>query len=263
MFAPSKISRGSAVDACVRSLRAAIVRGELPRGALLPPERALAERFGVNRTTLRSALARLGSERLVTTKQGSGHRVRDWRREAGPELLGELLSLSTGKTRLTVIADLLLVRRQLARAVLERLAERGDEHDVAAVTEAVERFAKVVDEGGDATARFHADAAVLGALVAASKSAVLSLCLNPVLALAAAVPGLADAVYADARASVTAYRAVLAWMARPVPASLQLVDSIVAVLAARDEATLNRLRELSPSALRRVMQPRTSAEGVE
>src|SRR5512140_1778222 len=111
----------SAADTCARSLRESILLGAFPPGVRLPTERALAERFGVNRGTVRGALARLEAEHLVTARQGSGYPVHDFRREAGPDLIATLAALATGAERTTIFRDLLHVRRQLARAVLEQL----------------------------------------------------------------------------------------------------------------------------------------------
>ncbi len=56
---------------------AAVLRREISRGTYhindrLPPERRLAEQFGVARGTVREALSRLASESLVEIKAGSG-----------------------------------------------------------------------------------------------------------------------------------------------------------------------------------------------
>lgn len=53
-------------------LRAEIGAGCFPPGHRLPTEAALAERFGVNRHTVRRALAALVDDALVHTRRGSG-----------------------------------------------------------------------------------------------------------------------------------------------------------------------------------------------
>jgi len=53
-------------------LRAEVISGTWADGAPLPPEAALAQRFGVNRHTLRRALAVLADEGLVRSDQGRG-----------------------------------------------------------------------------------------------------------------------------------------------------------------------------------------------
>lgn len=52
-----------------------IGRGEFPKGLKLPPEGALAERFGVSRPVIRDALSRLKDEGYVRSQRGSGNVV--------------------------------------------------------------------------------------------------------------------------------------------------------------------------------------------
>lgn len=54
-----------------------IREGELEPGGRLPTEQDLAERFGVNRHTVRRALALLEEKELIRTTQGSGRFVRE------------------------------------------------------------------------------------------------------------------------------------------------------------------------------------------
>jgi GntR family transcriptional regulator len=49
--------------------------GHLPTGEQLPGEHALAQRFGVSRTTVRAALAELNETGLITTRTGKGSYV--------------------------------------------------------------------------------------------------------------------------------------------------------------------------------------------
>ncbi|WP_353353208.1 FCD domain-containing protein [Intrasporangium sp. DVR] len=65
--------RGSnAFEATVEHLARAIRLGVLSDGQQLPPERELAERLGVSRSTLRDAIAALRESGLVTTRRGRG-----------------------------------------------------------------------------------------------------------------------------------------------------------------------------------------------
>ena len=54
------------------TLRAEIARGHVPPGNRLPTEAELAARFGVNRHTVRHALADLAAEGLVQSRRGAG-----------------------------------------------------------------------------------------------------------------------------------------------------------------------------------------------
>ncbi|MEU1404954.1 GntR family transcriptional regulator [Streptomyces sp. NPDC005728] len=58
-----------------RILAREIRSGRRPAGDRLPGEHALAERFGVSRTTVRAALAELSEEGLITTRTGKGSYV--------------------------------------------------------------------------------------------------------------------------------------------------------------------------------------------
>jgi DNA-binding transcriptional MocR family regulator len=68
--------RGPLYRRLADALRAAIGRGELPDGFLLPTERLLARRLAVSRSTVVAAYDLLRDERLVERRQGSGTRVR-------------------------------------------------------------------------------------------------------------------------------------------------------------------------------------------
>src|SRR5262245_9305939 len=110
--------------ACDVALRKAVLSGELKPGQKLMPERELAQRFGVSRLTLRSALSTLTAQGVLAVRQGSGYWVNDVRITGGPDLLPALSAMAEPKGELPAVAtDLLRVRRHLARAVLESLAE--------------------------------------------------------------------------------------------------------------------------------------------
>ncbi|WP_406124924.1 GntR family transcriptional regulator [Streptomyces sp. NBC_00989] len=56
-------------------LRARMNDGTYPKGSFLPPQRELAEEFGVSRDTVQRVLRELRSESWIETRQGSGSRV--------------------------------------------------------------------------------------------------------------------------------------------------------------------------------------------
>jgi len=62
-----------------RKLADFIRSGTFALGDRLPSEHAIADQFGVSRAVVREAVARLKSEGLVTTRQGDGAFVGDWR----------------------------------------------------------------------------------------------------------------------------------------------------------------------------------------
>ena len=244
MFEPIP-DRESAVDACAAAIRRAILSGDLAPGTRLPPERRLAERFGVNRVTVRSALGRLAQARLLRVRQGSGYVVQDFRTGGGPDLLAGLAELATSPDDLAeVVRDLLLVRRQLARAVLLRLEDGITPEAREAIAAAVAEFARVAStpEVGSAAVA-EADLAVMVAILEATRSRVLRVCLNPITAVLATSPRLRDAIYVEPDASARAYSLLLAWLDAPDVAP---VDRLLDEVARRDAATVARLAGDAP-----------------
>lgn len=228
------------VDVCEERLRGAILAGELAPGTRLPAERDLAARFGIHRASVRTALARLTASGLVVARQGSGYEVQPWRRSGGPDLLRDLLALASGEALEDAAADLLRVRRALASVALETLA--GDPPDAEArarIAQAIDALEALVSIDAPVDAVARADLAVVAAVVAATGSAVLELCTNPIASLVLGAPRLRDAIYDDAGASVLAWRALAAWTSAPSAAGL---PAILGALEARDAQTLARLR---------------------
>jgi DNA-binding FadR family transcriptional regulator len=246
------LRRATAAEACADALRAAIVRGDVAAGGLLPPERELAARFGVDRGTLRAGLQRLVAQGLLHQVQGRGTEVRDFLEVGGLDLLLPVVRAAGAQAAVVDhVADLLCLRRHLAAAVLEVLAQRPPtEQERAAIAARVQALAALVAQraGGaavDDNALAGADVAVLAAVVAATRRPLLRLALNPVVAVFAALPNLRAAVVDDLDASIAAYGALLQWLQEPTQDG---IDALRALLAARDAATLKRLRVPTASA---------------
>lgn len=243
MLAEPLPARISATSAAERVLRTAIVSGELAPGERLPSERELAERFGISRLTLRAALATLAAAGLISVRHGSGYTVRDVRDTGGADLLPELVEHATSTHNLIAAAtDLLRLRRHLAGAVLEAIAERPPSAAARkAVARAVDEFARVVDSGaaGSVDAIVEADLGVVRALLDATGSMILRVCLNPITAVLRANAPLRQTIYADPSTNLAGWRALAAWVAHPEPSAIPL---LVGVLAERDRASLERLR---------------------
>lgn len=236
LFAPLP-PRPSAVDACADALKRRILSGELAAGERLPPERELAALLGASRVTLRSALDRLAAAGLLSVRHGSGYLVRDFRRAAGPDLLPSLVELERGRD--AIAADLLLVRRSLAQAVLERLSGGVSRAALARISKAVDAMEALAREGAGSAALAEADVEVVAALLAATRSPVLQLCLNPILAVLRNMPPLREAMYAEPEANVIGWRMFIEWARAGEREAIPLVLS---ELERRDRATLARLR---------------------
>ncbi len=229
----------SAPAACAGAIRRRVLSGELAPGTRLPPERALAEQLGVNRLTLRAALAQLVAANLLSVRQGSGYVVRAWRREGGPELIGGLTELASKGEQHAIARDLLAVRRAIAHAVLETLARGISAAQRARINTAVEQFTARAEDGVSPEEAAELDLEVLATILEATGSPVFQLCLNPVASVLRSMPALRAAMFEDPRENAAAYRALTAFIAQPSPAALPLV---AAELAHRDEATLSKLK---------------------
>lgn len=239
MFTPLA-DRASTVDACVRAIEAEILSGRLGAGARLPGERDLATQLGVARLTLRAALARLADAGLIAIRQGAGTVVQDVHRHGSPALLGPIARDAADRGELRALAaELLAIRRGLAGGVLTRLAGRAPTRAaLARLDAAIDAFAAAP---ADPAALAAADHDVVAALVAASRSAVSGLFLNPVFAALAELPALRAAIYARPADNVAGWRALAAWLRTP----RRDPTPMLAALAARDDATLARLRPTS------------------
>lgn len=126
------VQRGHAADGIFDQLAAAVLRGELAPGAALPPERVLAEQFGVSRIIARQAVHRLAELGLVRVRQGGTTVVLDPEQSAdlrvielmyryGPSTAGDVLDF-TERQLLNGEILLQVAARRASRAELEELA---------------------------------------------------------------------------------------------------------------------------------------------
>jgi DNA-binding FadR family transcriptional regulator len=222
--------------------------GALQAGQRLPPERKLAEDFGVNRLTLRAALSQLVAIGLVSVKQGSGYTVADVARVGGPDLLPEILDMARERGELVqLVDDLLNVRRSLASSVLGRLSEKASQQDLDRVEAAIDRFEEITAVANSDLGEFvEADFAIVAAMVDGTGSAIMRLCLNPVVVAVSQIKELAGAMYVDPRDNLAGHRLLLSWLRDPSLAPLQ---TILDELAKRDQKTIARMRQSTKDTL--------------
>lgn len=124
------LPRESIVDVLENRLRGEILAGRRPIGSLLPPERELAQGYGVTRTTLKHAFGRLTQAGLLETRHGVGTRVRDFARLGGADLLPMLLGAGPGW-----LEEVFEVRAQIGSLIAERAALRARPEQVDALRE--------------------------------------------------------------------------------------------------------------------------------
>lgn len=114
------LPRETIVDALEKRLREDILAERHPAGSYLPPERELADGFGVTRTSLKHAFGRLTHAGLLETRHGVGTRVRDFLRVGGADLLPMLVLHSPDW-----IGEIFEVRRSVGMLIAERAATRA------------------------------------------------------------------------------------------------------------------------------------------
>ena len=112
-------------DRVAEEIRKTIVAGKLSPGENLPPERTLAERFGVTRNTVREALKILQQARLVSIRQGSGARVLDYLANAGFEFIWALFGTGEG-AQAELVADLMQARAVVGEAIYHHAIDHFD-----------------------------------------------------------------------------------------------------------------------------------------
>ncbi len=157
-------------DDIVEQLEGMILEGTLKSGERLPAERALAEKFGVSRPSLREAIQKLAAKGLLVSRQGGGNYVSDSLGSTFSDPLLHLLENNPEAQR-----DLLEFRQTLEASCAYYAALRATEVDRERLTVAFEalqdcyaRDDKVSRaEEGAADARFHL------AIAEASHNAVL------------------------------------------------------------------------------------------
>lgn len=189
------LPRETIVDVLEGRLREDILTGRHPAGSYLPPERQLADGYGVTRTTLKHAFGRLIQAGLLETRHGVGTLVRDYARLGGADLLPMLVRHSPDW-----IAEVFEVRRSVGALIAERAALRARHEQK---TELRELLAAVrAAEGGDAVQL--ADVEVHRALARATGNRVYVLLTNTLFnaylpVRAALVEPFTDPVSAHAR----------------------------------------------------------------
>jgi GntR family transcriptional repressor for pyruvate dehydrogenase complex len=138
----------------VRQIRGLVSDGRLKSGDRLPPERDLAERFRVSRTSVREALRALESTGLVEIRAGEGAFVR----EISVESLVEPLALVILNQR-EAIAELYEARRLLEPPIAGLAARRASADELAEMSRIFDEQAREVAAGRTGLqqdAAFHA-----------------------------------------------------------------------------------------------------------
>ncbi|MFD8952008.1 FadR/GntR family transcriptional regulator [Streptomyces xanthophaeus] len=163
------LPRESIVDVLETRLREDILAGRRAPGSLLPPERELAQGYGVTRTTLKHAFGRLTQAGLLETRHGVGTKVRDFARLGGTDLLPMLVRANSGW-----LTDVFEIRLHIGALIAERAALRARPGQIAELRTLL--AAVVAAEPGEETQL--ADAEVHRALAGCTGNRVYTLLTN-------------------------------------------------------------------------------------
>ena len=231
------VARSSVVDAVADRLRNEILAGRLAAGSRLPSERELSLALGVNRLTLRAALARLEAMGLVTTRHGSGTEVAAWRERAGLEALPMVMgSLDPDEPAwLELLTSMLEVRRILATEAVALAAARHTAEDIAAMREiAAEQGTRL----HDVQAYARGDLAFQRVVVRAARNVGFELILNSFARFPEEQPALVATLYDRREESVGFYGAIIALVQSGDPGGAR--NALRETFTAMDEEWLAR-----------------------
>ncbi|MGE0502652.1 MAG: FadR/GntR family transcriptional regulator [Rhizobiaceae bacterium] len=139
-------------DRMADGLRGKIVAGKLAPGAKLPAEHRLAEEYGVSRTVVREAVARLSADGLVHARQGAGVFVTDRASALADGMFSEI-----GK-KISMVLNVLEVRMAIEMESAALAAQRRSPSQAADIVAAYRTFDALLERGestGSADFAFH------------------------------------------------------------------------------------------------------------
>lgn len=233
------VDHATVAERVVARLRQEIIFGRLAEGQRLPAERDLAAQLGVNRLTLRAALARLVQMGLIVVRHGAGTIVAPWRETAGLETLTFLLEAGepTQERWCDWLEDLLEIRRIIAAEAVALAAMRATDDDLQNVRDVIEQARACT---ADPVAFARMDVAIARAVVRASHNFGLELLLNALARFPDLQPALAKAMYPDPAAHMSHHDKVVALI---VGRDAEVARTTVRrALDEQDAATLERVR---------------------
>jgi GntR family transcriptional repressor for pyruvate dehydrogenase complex len=114
-------------DEAIEKIKDMIVRGELVPGSRLPPEKDLAERLGLSRSSMREAVKALEVIRVLDVRRGDGTYVTSLE----PKLLLEAISFVVDLHDDDSLLEIFAVRRVLESHATGLAAQQAGDDDVA------------------------------------------------------------------------------------------------------------------------------------
>lgn len=158
-----------------RRIQSMILDGDLEEGSQLPPERELAEQFGVSRTVIREAIKVLGARGLIEVIPGKGSFVTSLNTEAVSLYMGLLV-----RARSASLLQFHEIRSALEIAAAGSAAERATPEELIQLREMVERIDECL--ASDAKEEFiAADVSFHTMLSDASHNPLFQAVLDPIM----------------------------------------------------------------------------------
>lgn len=148
------VRRSRIYEHIVEQIHALIREGSWAPGDQIPPERELAERFRVSRTSVREALRALEMQGIIESRQGGGTFVRN----ADPQALIPPLAAAILRGR-RELQEILEVRELIEPGIARGAAQRASAEQIAELERLVARQRECVSRGEpfvDEDTAFHA-----------------------------------------------------------------------------------------------------------
>ena len=136
------VRKGRRYEQVAAQIQGLIASGALRPGDRLPPERELAAKFGVGRSSLRDAIRTLEVMGIVESRHGSGTVVRDLSTDSLVVPLASVLAHKRG-----LVAELLDVRRMIEPALAARAAANATEEELSRLEDILRRQSEKVRRG--------------------------------------------------------------------------------------------------------------------
>ena len=141
----SEIQLEAPSDKIIRQIRSLITTGQLNPGDKLPPERKLAEKFGIGRSVVRDAIRKLEFYGIVKTQPQSGTVIAGMGIVALEGLITDVLNIEE-----TDFTSLVETRVLLEVNAAGRAAERRTGDDIVSLQKALAAYENKVSEGESA-----------------------------------------------------------------------------------------------------------------
>lgn len=141
-------------EVIIEKIEKFFLNGKLKSGDKLPPERELASRFGVSRTSVREALQALEISGAIEIRQGGGSFIKT----SEVQLVSDALSTTIIQAENNLVYEMLELRRALEVESVSLAAQRATSADLEKIRQSLEQMAvswQDAEAGVQADLHFH------------------------------------------------------------------------------------------------------------